>query len=220
MTVEGIHGNEEMPDAAHDAALIFTRYLAGPGDYTPCWMVSRVKNTLAHQLAMPCVYSSGFQFLFWYHQPHHIKEKDPALDFWREIPTIWDETKALQGEIGKYAVIARRTGSKWFVSGLNGMEKRTFGIKLDFLAPVFNAENADAPQNVAEDSAFSALNNAPAMPKSMKGSVRKAEWSWKTCGAWLSANGAAASETAKTAKNARLGSFFAKYATADAMKKA
>lgn len=132
MTVEGIHGNEEMPDAAHDAALVFTRCLAGPADYTPCWKVSRVKNTLAHQLAMGVAVYSPWQFLFWYSRPDQIDARDPALDFWREMPTVWDESIALQGEIGRYAVVARRKGGKWFVAGVNGMEAKTFTIPLDF----------------------------------------------------------------------------------------
>ena len=133
MTVEGICGNEEMPNAAHDCALPFTRFLDGPGDYTPCWTVNRVQNTLAHQLAMPCVYTSGWQFLFWYQRPDQIDEKNPALDFWREIPTVFDETRFLKGEIGKFAVVARRVGDKWFIGGLNAGEKRTFDIPLDFV---------------------------------------------------------------------------------------
>ena len=132
LTVEGIYGNEEMPSAAHNAALPFTRFLDGPGDYTPCWNFNRIKNTLAHQLALPCVYSSGFQFLFWYQQPGQIKEKDPALDFWREIPTTFDETRFLQGKIGEYAVVARRVGRRWYVGGLNANEKRLFTVPLAF----------------------------------------------------------------------------------------
>ena len=133
MTVEGICGNEEMPTATHDCALPFTRFLDGPGDYTPCWTVNRVQNTLAHQLAMPCVYTSGWQFLFWYQRPDQIDEKNPALDFWREIPTVFDETRFLKGEIGKFAIVARRVGDKWFIGGLNADEKRTFDIPLDFV---------------------------------------------------------------------------------------
>ncbi len=132
LTVEGICGNEEMPNAAHDAALPFTRFLDGPGDYTPCWKVGRVQNTLAHQLALPCVYTSGFQFLFWYQRPDQIDEANPALDFWREIPTAFDETRFLQGEIGSYAVVARRVGKKWFVGCVNAGEKREFKVPLDF----------------------------------------------------------------------------------------
>jgi len=133
MTVEGICGNEEMPTATHDCALPFTRFLDGPGDYTPCWTVNRVQNTLAHQLAMPCVYTSGWQFLFWYQRPDQIDEKNPALDFWREIPTVFDETRFLKGEIGKCVVVARRVGDKWFIGGLNAGEKRTFDMPLDFV---------------------------------------------------------------------------------------
>ena len=133
MTVEGICGNEEMPCAAHNCALPFTRYLDGPGDYTPCWNVGRIKNTLAHQLALPCVYTSGWQFLFWYQRPDQIQEKDPALDFWRELPTEFDEVRFLQGSIGEFAVVARRKGTKWFIGGINAGSKRTFTIPLDFV---------------------------------------------------------------------------------------
>lgn len=132
MTVEGIRGNEEMPSAAHNAALPFTRFLDGPGDYTPCWNVSRIKNTLAHQLAMPCVYTSGWQFLFWYQRPDQIPEADPALDFWREIPCEFDETRFLDGRIGEYAVVARRVGRKWFVGCLNAGARREFNVPLAF----------------------------------------------------------------------------------------
>lgn len=134
LTVEGIRGNEEMPSAEHNAALVYTRYLDGPGDYTPCWKINRVRNTLAHQLAMPAVYTSGFQFLYWYSKPSDIRDEMNALDFWREIPVIFDETRHLAGEIGKYAVVARRAGKKWFVGGLNGGERRVISVHLpDFV---------------------------------------------------------------------------------------
>ena len=133
LTVEGIHGNEEMPNAAHDCALPFTRFLDGPGDYTPCYKTARVKNSLAHQLALPVVYNSGLQFLFWYSRPEQIPESDPALEFWRELPASFDETRFLAGAIGEYAVSARRRGAKWFVGGINAKARRTLEVKLDFL---------------------------------------------------------------------------------------
>ncbi len=135
MTVEGIHGNEEMPDASHNAALVFTRYLAGPGDYTPCWKIGRVKNSLAHQLALGVATFSPWQFLFWYQRPDQIDASNPALDIWKEMPTVWDETKALAGEIGEYAVVARLAADgRWFVAGLNANRRRTLEVPLDFLA--------------------------------------------------------------------------------------
>ena len=125
----------DAPRRPQHAALPFTRFLDGPGDYTPCWNFPRIKNTLAHQLALPCVYSSGFQFLFWYQRPSQIKEQDPALDFWREIPCAFDETRFLQGQIGAFAVVARRAGGKWFVGGINAGEKRLFSVPLAFAGP-------------------------------------------------------------------------------------
>ena len=132
LTVEGIHGNEEMPCARHNAALVYTRYLDGPGDYTPCWRNGRVRNTLAHQLAMPAVYTSGWQFLFWYSRPDQINDQEPALAFWKEIPTAFDETRFLQGRIGESSVVARRAGGKWFVGCLNAGATRTFTLPLGF----------------------------------------------------------------------------------------
>ena len=134
MTVEGIAGNETMPDAANNCALPFTRYLCGPGDYTPCWYSGRVKNTRAHQLALAAVTYSPWQFLFWYDRPG-MYQGEPELDFWRQIPTVWDDTIALNARIGAYATIARRTGDDWFVGSINALERRTLTIPLTFLTP-------------------------------------------------------------------------------------
>ena len=123
MTQEGIGGNEEMPAADHNVVLPFTRFLCGPADYTPCYFNGRVKNTKAHQLAMPVVYYSPVTFLYWYDLPNAYKgEKE--LDFWKHCPTVWDESKALEGEIGEYIVQARRTGNDWFVGAMNGLQAR------------------------------------------------------------------------------------------------
>ena len=123
MTQEGIGGNEEMPAADHNVVLPFTRFLCGPADYTPCYFNGRVKNTKAHQLAMPVVYYSPITFLYWYDLPNAYKgEKE--LDFWKHCPTVWDESKALAGEIGEYIVQARRTGNDWFVGAMNGLQAR------------------------------------------------------------------------------------------------
>ena len=133
MTQEGIGGNEEMLDAEHNTILPFTRFLCGPADYTPCYFNGRVKNTKAHQLAMPVVYYSPITFLYWYDLPN-VYKGEKELDFWKYCPTVWDESKALQGEIGEYIVQARRSGNDWFVGAMNGLQAR--GITLntaDFL---------------------------------------------------------------------------------------
>ena len=134
MTQEGIGGNEEMPDATHNTILPYTRFLAGAGDYTLCYFNGRVKNTKAHQLAMAAVYYSPLQFLFWYDNPAMYRgEKE--LDFWKNIPTVWDESCALDGEIGEYIVQARRSGEEWFVGAMTNIEARTITLSTDFLKP-------------------------------------------------------------------------------------
>ena len=127
MTQEGIGGNEEMPDAKHNTILPFTRFLCGPADYTPCYFNGRVKNTKAHQLAMPVVYYSPITFLYWYDLPN-VYKGETELDFWKHCPTVWDESKALDGEIGEYIVQARRSGNEWFVGAMNGLQPRDITI--------------------------------------------------------------------------------------------
>ena len=133
MTQEGIGGNEEMPDAEHNTILPFTRFLCGPADYTPCYFNGRVKNTKAHQLAMPVVYYSPITFLYWYDLPN-VYKGEKELDFWKYCPTVWDESKALQGEIGEYILQARRSGDDWFVGAMTGLQARDITINTaDFL---------------------------------------------------------------------------------------
>ncbi len=127
LSQEGVGGNEEMPTAAHNTVLPFTRFLCGPADYTPCYFNGRVKNTKAHQLAMPVVYYSPITFLYWYDHPETYKgEKE--LDFWKHCPTVWDESQALEGEIGEYIVQARRSGNEWFVGAINGLQARNITL--------------------------------------------------------------------------------------------
>lgn len=132
MTAEGLAGNEEMPDAAHNVTLPFTRFLCGPADYTLCYYNSRVKCTKAHQLAMAAVYYSPLTWMFWYDKPDMYKG-EPELEFWEQIPTVWDDTKVLQGEPEEYIVTARRSGETWYVGSLNGLRARTLTLPLDFL---------------------------------------------------------------------------------------
>ena len=132
MTMEGIRGNECMPPAEHNLILPFTRFLCGAGDYTVCWYDGRVKGTGAHQLAAPVVYYSPLQFVFWYDRPSFYKgEKE--LDFFKYVPTVWDETKVVQGKVSEYVTIARRSGDDWFVGTMNAGKRRKLEIPLPFL---------------------------------------------------------------------------------------
>jgi len=133
LTQEGIRGNEEMPDATHNTVLPFTRFLCGAADYTLCYFNNRVKCTKAHQLAMAVTYYSPLQFMYWYDRPADC-HGEAELKFWSDVPTVWDESRALDGEPGQYIVQARRSGNDWFVGILNNTEARTLTLDTsDFL---------------------------------------------------------------------------------------
>ena len=82
---------------------------------------------------MPVVYYSPITFLYWYDLPN-VYKGEKELDFWKYCPTVWDESKALQGEIGEYIVQARRSGNDWFVGAMNGLQARDITLNTaDFL---------------------------------------------------------------------------------------
>ncbi|PJJ08411.1 alpha-glucosidase [Flavobacterium sp. 1] len=132
MTQEGIRGNEEMPDANHNTILPFTRFLAGPADYTIAYYSKAIKNTHAHQLALSVVYYSPIQFMYWYDLPSAY-QGEPEIEFFDKVPTVWDDTKVLNGEIGKYITTARKSGKDWFVGSITNTEARTLELNFDFL---------------------------------------------------------------------------------------
>lgn len=140
MTQEGIRGNEEMPSATANTILPFTRFIAGAADYTFCYYYRKefghpkryIQTTPAHQLALPVIYYSPWQFLYWYDKPEDY-HGEPELKFWDEIPTIWDNTKVINGEIGKYITVARQSGNDWFVGSITNEDSRELKIPLSFL---------------------------------------------------------------------------------------
>lgn len=133
MTQEGIKGNEEMPDATHNTILPFTRFIAGAGDYTICYYNNRIKTTHAHQLAMAAVYYSPLQFMYWYDQPSAYTG-EPEIEFFDKVKTVWDDTKVVNGEIGEYVTIARRSNEEWFLGTLGNNDAQQVTIPLDFLS--------------------------------------------------------------------------------------
>jgi hypothetical protein len=132
MTAEGVRGNEEMPYATNNTVLPFTRFIAGPADATFCYMDKRIKTTHAHQLALSAIYFGPIQTLYWYDTPSQYHD-EPELEFWRKLPTTWDETKVLQGAPGEYITTARRKGQDWFIGTITNNDARTLKIDMNFL---------------------------------------------------------------------------------------
>jgi len=56
-----------------------------------------------------------------------------GLDFLAAVPTSWDETRFLAGDLGEYVVVARRRGSDWYIGAMNNEHARSVRLKLDFL---------------------------------------------------------------------------------------
>ncbi len=149
MTQEGTRGDEEAPSNAHTLTTLFTRMLSGAADNTNCYFAPRVTEKMGghvSQLAKAVMMYSPWQFLFWYDRPPNSSDviggvpgSDgfiqivPELEFFKNMPTIWDETKVLEGEIGEFATLARRSGDDWFLGSLTGENAHKLSFKTDFL---------------------------------------------------------------------------------------
>jgi alpha-glucosidase len=135
LTQEGIRGDEESPANSHTLITMFTRMLAGAGDNTICYYNDRVDKKMgshASQLAKAVCLFSPLQFMYWYDKPSNIGQ-EPELEFFNNVPTVWDVTRVLHAKIGEYGVIARKKGDEWFIGGINGEKARTLDIKFGFL---------------------------------------------------------------------------------------
>jgi len=121
-----------MPTPEKNVFLPFTRYLCGADEYTVCYYSSRIHFTRAHQLAALIVHHSPIQLLFGYDKPQNFKDT-PELEVFKELYTTWDDTKIIQGEIGRFITTARRNGRKWFVGSMSAGKRRQLKIPLNFL---------------------------------------------------------------------------------------
>ncbi|QGY44742.1 alpha-glucosidase [Maribellus comscasis] len=149
MTQEGIRGDEESPSNEHTLITLFTRMLAGAADNTICYYAPRVTEKMGghvSQLAKGVMMYSPWQFLFWYDRPPNSSdviggvpgakgyiEVTPELEFFKEMPTVWVDTKVLEGKISEYATIARKTGDDWFLGSLTGENSHSLNLDLSFL---------------------------------------------------------------------------------------
>ena len=145
MTVEAIKGEEfitfEQENAdlqpSHCSMLPFTRNVFDPMDFTPMVLdsIPRIerKTTKSFELALPVLFLSGIQHIA--ETPTGMdKQPDFVIDFLKDIPTNWDESRFLAGYPGKDVVMARRKGDTWFVVGINGENKaKTIQLDLSFL---------------------------------------------------------------------------------------
>lgn len=147
VTTEAIYGMEMVTfdqnaadkQANHCAMLPFTRNAFDPMDFTPMNLTGLTysnctrKTTPAFELALSVLFLSGIQH---YAQSPEGMEKVPGdvKFFLKTLPDYWDDVKFLEGYPGKYVVIARRSGQRWYIAGING-ENNEKKVSLD-LAPL------------------------------------------------------------------------------------
>jgi hypothetical protein len=124
-------------DAAwHNTILPFTRNVLGSMDYLPAALSDAKyshQTTNAHELALTVVFESGIV-----HFPDSAKSYNDlppaALALLKAVPVAWDESRLLDGEPGRLAIIARRRGDEWWVGAINGQaEPATAALALSFL---------------------------------------------------------------------------------------
>jgi len=138
LTQEGIRGDENSPDAFHTTVLPFTRFLAGPADFTFCFpnpsnsYSKNLKVSKAQQFALSVIYFSPLQSVFWYGKPEDYTN-EAEIEFFDHVPTVWNESIYLAGSIGKNIAVARRSGTTWFVGIAAGPMDWKENSQLDFL---------------------------------------------------------------------------------------
>lgn len=150
ITREGIRGNEYHKWATlspeHYCTLPYTRLMLGPGDFTPGSFNTHFSDqpkhsdiktaqgigTRAHELAICMLYDSPF---LCFCDAHHVyrANMDSGVEYLKRLPTVWDESRGVDGEIGQYVSMVRRKGNDWYYAAITDKNSRTLTLSLDFL---------------------------------------------------------------------------------------
>lgn len=148
---EGVFGLEQMKWSAtdvdhvtYDVTIPFIRMVAGPMDYTQGAMRNAVKKnyrpirtepmsqgTRCHQLAEYVIFESPLNMMC--DSPNNYRAEQECTDFISAIPTVWDETVALDGKVAEYVAMARRKGDRWYVGAMTNWDSRALELDLSFL---------------------------------------------------------------------------------------
>jgi len=150
LNFEGVKGMEnvkwtpadDVPE--YDVQIPYIRMMAGPMDYTPGAMRNAVKSgfrpdgnmpmsqgTRCHQLAMYVVFEAPLQMLA--DNPTAYMKEQECTNFISKVPTVFDETAALNGKVGEYIAIARKKDNVWFVGAMSNWNERDITIDFSFL---------------------------------------------------------------------------------------
>ena len=131
-------------EVTYDVQIPFIRMFAGPLDYTQGAMRNATRGnyrpvnsepmsqgTRCRQLAEYVIFEAPLNMLC--DSPSNYRNEKDCLEWMAGVPTVWDETVALDGKIGDYVVIARRKGKDWYVGAMTDWDAREIRIDLSFL---------------------------------------------------------------------------------------
>ncbi len=148
---EAVFGLEQMKwskpsvdQVTYDVTAPFIRMAAGPMDYTQGAMRNATRGnyrpvdnegmsqgTRCRQMAEYVVFESPLNMLC--DSPSNYMREEECTAFIAACPTVWDDSRAVNGEIGKYITLARRSGDEWYVGSLTGWDARDLTLDLSFL---------------------------------------------------------------------------------------
>lgn len=152
LNYEGVHGLENLKFGhchvdfmLNDLMQFYVRMSAGPMDYTPGAMDNYPNGgykgttqnpgalgTRCHQLALMSLYLAPLQMLC--DAPMKYEANRECLDYMRQVPTVWDDTVAVDGEPTEFAVAARRSGDAWWCSGICSWNGKSYTLEPKFLS--------------------------------------------------------------------------------------
>ncbi|WP_281637657.1 glycoside hydrolase family 97 protein [Flavobacterium marginilacus] len=145
--VKGLENNKWTPNddvPTYDCSIPFIRMMAGPMDYTPGAMRNATKSefkpshsnpvsqgTRCHQLALYTIFEAPLQMMA--DSPTAYMKEQQSTDFIAKTPTTFDETVALDGEVGKFVSIARKKSNAWYLGAITNWDSREITIDFSFL---------------------------------------------------------------------------------------
>ena len=152
LNYEGIFGLEQLRNRAlpqydmvrFDVTAPYIRFVTGPADYTPGAFLNGTRETFVpykpapmsqgtrcRQLAEYVVFDGPMQMLC--DGPARYEADQQCAEFIYRVPTVWDETRVLDGKIGEYIVTARRKGNSWYIGALTDWNERELSIDISEL---------------------------------------------------------------------------------------
>jgi len=171
---EGIFGLEQMRKREYpqydmvtfDVQIPYIRYVAGFADYTPGAMRNFTSETFrpsklepgsqgtrARELAKYIVFDAPLNMLC--DSPTAYEAEPECMYFLSAVPTVWDETRVLEGKVGEYIVTARRKGNTWYIGAMTNWKERDIIINLTELCgnnarAIVWQDGPDAEKNAAD----------------------------------------------------------------------